>query len=183
MKTTKNWESIAKSYAKKNRALSRQLKRDPLTGVGNRQLLNYLMERRGPKHLKTCALVAVVDLDNFKTINDSLGHAEGDRLLKKAARALKRCCRSIDQVIRQGGDEFAIVMRKIHPEDLALLKAQLKERLREASEGLPYGVGFSYGIAQGLGNELSNLMDAADKAMYRKKKLSKSYRSQMVVAA
>jgi len=171
---TINWEAVAKARAKRIRALYRELRRDPLTGVGNRYLLDKLMERR--TQLKTGYLVAVVDLDNFKTINDTLGHAVGDEVLKAAAKALRRCCRAMDRVIRQGGDEFTIVMRKICPEDTAL-RRELKMRLGRASQGLPHGTEFSYGIAQGQASELSKLIKLADQAMYRKKTRSESMRN------
>ena len=81
---------------------------DPLTGLGNRRLLDrFLRERR--EHQDTLAVI-IMDLDRFKQINDTLGHAIGDRLLQLVAKRIKRTTRPHDTVVRLGGDEFIIVL-------------------------------------------------------------------------
>lgn len=95
---------------------------DPLTGLPNRVLLQdrlqqavALAERNG-----TSLALVFLDLDNFKKINDSLGHAAGDALLKEVALRLKRCVRDADTISRQGGDEFVIILRDLHGGDACL---------------------------------------------------------------
>src|SRR3712207_1778923 len=83
--------------------------RDPLTGLANRTLLlettaRMLARRSGPTS------VLFLDLDNFKDVNDSRGHAVGDQLLTAVSQRIEGCVRSVDQVARLGGDEFAVVV-------------------------------------------------------------------------
>ena len=92
---------------------------DPLTGLPNRLLFNDRFGQAleyGKRH-KTCVALLLLDLDRFKLINDTLGHAAGDQLLQVIARRLRRTMRSEDTVARLGGDEFAIVMHGIDSED------------------------------------------------------------------
>ena len=83
---------------------------DPLTGLGNRSMLQERLNQTVPRLAAAeRAVVFLVDLDNFKTVNDLLGHPTGDRLLQTVARRLEGCVRSGDFVSRLGGDEFAII--------------------------------------------------------------------------
>jgi diguanylate cyclase (GGDEF)-like protein len=79
-----------------------------------------------------------VDLDYFKHINDSLGHAVGDQVLQSAARRLSACVRATDTVCRQGGDEFVILLAEIEqPQDAALVAEKLLVALRRAAAHWP----------------------------------------------
>ena len=95
---------------------------DFLTELPNRMLLNDRLTQAiasAHRHRKSLALL-FVDVDHFKRINDSLGHAIGDQLLKSIARRLVACVRSSDTVSRHGGDEFVILLSEVaHPEDAA----------------------------------------------------------------
>ena len=90
---------------------------DPLTGLANRGLFNdrleHLLRRRGP--VKPAAVI-MIDLDDFKSINDTLGHAAGDELLTEVASRLLRCTRPEDTVARLGGDEFSVLMTSDDPQ-------------------------------------------------------------------
>ena len=84
---------------------------DPLTGLANRVLLRDRIENalaRQRRHGESFALM-LIDLDRFKAVNDTLGHAAGDQLLQPVAQRLRSCVREIDTVARLGGDEFAIL--------------------------------------------------------------------------
>jgi diguanylate cyclase (GGDEF)-like protein/PAS domain S-box-containing protein len=146
---------------------------DALTNLPNRTLFREQLEkeltfvRRGAQ-----LAVLYLDLDHFKSINDTLGHPAGDELLKEAAERLRGCLRESDLIARLGGDEFAIVQTQLqNPKDAELLA----QRLREAITGTPYDLGghqtttdLSIGIAlaPGDGTEIDELIKRADMALY-----------------
>ena len=109
---------------------------DPLTGLPNRRLLMNRLDQVltvGARHYRTNALL-FVDLDNFKTLNDSLGHDQGDILLEQAAKRLTACIRDGDTVARLGGDEFVVMLEDISKDELeAATQAEIVgEKMRSA---------------------------------------------------
>jgi diguanylate cyclase (GGDEF)-like protein len=152
---------------------------DSLTGLPNRALLMDRLEQAIARAQRTETRFAVLflDLDRFKTINDSLGHPAGDRLLVQIANRLLECLRATDTIARLGGDEFAIVVTDLTSEDAAFLVA---ERLQESLRA-PFEIGdhrvftsASVGIATSATSEGSTLsaedyLRDADTAMYRAK--------------
>ena len=110
--------------------------------------------------------VCLIDLDGFKQVNDTLGHATGDVLLQAIARALRGSVRESDTVARLGGDEFVVLTTSPPPPE------QLAERLRDAvaREGRPFGVTASVGVTIGApGDGTHELLRRADRAMYQAK--------------
>jgi diguanylate cyclase len=83
---------------------ARALLVDPLTGLGNRRRLEHELAAQAHR------LVLFVDIDSFKEVNDVHGHGAGDEVLRRAARALRGCCRDEDVVVRYGGDEFVVLV-------------------------------------------------------------------------
>ena len=99
-------------------ALTRSALTDPLTGLGNREAFNRALARelqRARRHDEPLA-VALLDLDGFKAVNDTLGHAGGDQALAEVANALRASVRASDEVFRWGGDEFVVVMPMLAPD-------------------------------------------------------------------
>jgi diguanylate cyclase (GGDEF)-like protein len=142
-------------------------RRDSLTGLGNRRLWDRLLvkEEERCRRQGLQAAVVVIDLDALKQVNDELGHAAGDDLLKLTAAVLSTHTRKPDYVARIGGDEFAIVATDCGPDDLAVLVARLREALAEA------GVHASIGAANRTPESgLPGAWAAADQAMYREKR-------------
>ena len=120
------------------KALEEQLRQlafhDPLTLLANRSLFRNRVEHALALAQRARQQVAVMflDLDNFKNVNDSLGHDAGDRLLQTAAQRLVKCTRSADTVARLGGDEFAILLEGISdPADVERIAATITESFKE----------------------------------------------------
>lgn len=165
---------------------------DSLTGLANKALfqdrLEHALARIG--HTGTHLAVLFVDLDDFKTVNDSLGHGEGDQLLKGVATKLSECLRPLDTAARLGGDEFAVLIEDVWSrEDVTALARRILESLRLA---VPSGSrsatsAGSIGIAfdePGITSE--QLLRNADIAMYKAKESGKNrfevYREEMHAA-
>jgi diguanylate cyclase (GGDEF)-like protein len=146
--------------------LARQAKRDALTGLPNRHALADVAPAGGT--------VIFVDLDDFKAVNDGLGHHAGDELLCEVARRLRACVRATDVPVRLGGDEFAILLPGL---DVAGAERLAERILLELSLPFEVGgaeahVGASIGIA-GAGGSLDEALRHADAAMYAAKKHGK----------
>jgi diguanylate cyclase (GGDEF)-like protein/PAS domain S-box-containing protein len=166
--------------------LTHQAFHDPLTGLANRALFRdrvshalALAQRRG--HPIT---VLFLDLDDFKMVNDSLGHAEGDRLLIAAAERFLSCARSTDTVARLGGDEFAILIEGAEGRE-GLLERLTAAMVHSFSlSGNQVRVTASIGVAAAVGGESADdLLRNADVAMYEAKRHGKgrsaTYESRM----
>jgi diguanylate cyclase (GGDEF)-like protein len=160
--------------------LHHQAYHDPLTSLANRSLYTdkvreAIAARRGE------VAVLFIDLDDFKTINDSLGHAAGDELLVSVASRLRSCLRPEDLVARLGGDEFAVMVED--PDDAEAAAVKVARRIMEAFV-LPVGVGsesvavyVSVGISTNHGDSSSaeELIRDADVAMYKAKTSGKGH--------
>jgi diguanylate cyclase (GGDEF)-like protein len=150
---------------------------DDLTGLYNRRGFTDLGEQHLKLARRTARGVAVVflDLDRFKTINDSLGHHVGDRALQKVADILRATFRRSDIIARLGGDEFAVLALEASGESAEALVDRLRERFREFSESTheSYRLGASIGMARHDGDlrmRLEDLLAEADTGMYREKR-------------
>jgi diguanylate cyclase (GGDEF)-like protein len=137
---------------------------DPLTGVGNRRALDLMLTRAmsGARRTGTELVVVAVDLDGLKRINDSRGHAEGDRTLTSLVDAIGEGLRTSDTVFRTGGDEFAIVLQGIGLNEVEPLMHRISDG------GTPE---FTWGAAAfGVEHQRpSELLDAADTDLYRRR--------------
>jgi diguanylate cyclase (GGDEF)-like protein len=145
-----------------------------LTGCRNRRFFDQIIGREVQRHRRYELPLSLVfvDVDRFKTINDTLGHDTGDRVLQRVAAFLTRNVREADYVFRWGGDEFLVLMSCREPE--AVRKAaELKAGFaRSDAKGLPAGVGLSIGCTEVPedANDIMALVKAADEKMYRDKR-------------
>jgi diguanylate cyclase (GGDEF)-like protein len=148
---------------------------DALTDLPNRVLFREQLDQalrlvqRGEQ-----LAVLYIDIDEFKSVNDSLGHSIGDELLKAVASRLRGCIGDVDLVARLGGDEFAIVQSNIkEPADVMKLVTRVHEAIREPFECLGHQLvtdaSIGIALAPADGNELDQLLKSADLAMYRAK--------------
>jgi diguanylate cyclase (GGDEF)-like protein/PAS domain S-box-containing protein len=153
---------------------------DPLTGLANRALFLDRTTHALARAIRRPQAVAVLylDLDNFKNVNDSLGHAEGDRLLVQAAERLNSCVRAVDTIARLGGDEFAVLVEDADdPRALMHVADRITAGLAQPFmlEGKEMFVGASIGIATARDGETADeLMRNADVAMYLAKTTGKA---------
>lgn len=147
---------------------------DILTGLANRRLFAVRVEealRAG----RRCA-VLFIDLDRFKPVNDTHGHAAGDRVLVEIAQRLRACAREPDHVARLGGDEFALLLELRHADEdpTGLSARRVLKALEEpvAFDSHEVSVGGTIGIAIGpdMGSDADQLIRAADSAMYEAKR-------------
>jgi len=149
---------------------------DSLTGLPNRLMLVDRLEHALRAHIRNKMQMAVlfIDLDGFKGINDSLGHAIGDRLLQVIAERLQSLLRSGDTVARLGGDEFVIVIESCRSREGVVhiarkLLAAIAEPLRVNGHELEVRGSIGIAIAPQDGQDPDEIMNAADQAMYRVK--------------
>ncbi len=154
---------------------------DPLTNLPNRSLFRDRLEQSLNRAHRQESMVALLflDLDRFKTINDSLGHSLGDRLLKEVASRLGGCAREIDTVARLGGDEFTIILEDIeHPDQAVLVAQKVLDVLVEpfTVDGREFHITASIGIALYPldEKEADALIKAADTAMYHAKEAGRN---------
>ncbi len=154
---------------------------DPLTGLNNQRYMKTLFDQALVLATRPHHVVAVfyIDLDNFKPINDTAGHAVGDEVLKTVAARLKSSTRSTDICARVGGDEFVVIATQLDEEAQASEVAKkLLARLTECIpvNGKEYVLGASIGVAlyPQHGRNLAELVQRADKAMYQVKRNGKS---------
>ncbi|MFP5339710.1 MAG: putative bifunctional diguanylate cyclase/phosphodiesterase [Gammaproteobacteria bacterium] len=157
--------------------LERQANHDLLTGLPNRILLNDRIDQGLARaaRLGYYLTLVFIDLDNFKFINDGLGHVAGDELLKSIARRLSGCLRSSDTVARVGGDEFVLVLSDHYRVStvISLLERVLNEIRRPVTlAGREFQIGASLGVAMfpDDGEDAQTLLKHADIAMYAAKK-------------
>jgi diguanylate cyclase (GGDEF)-like protein len=153
---------------------------DPLTGLANRALfldrLKHALDSTG-RHRMPLATV-LLDLNGFKEINDSYGHAVGDDLLCAVARRLTEVVRSVDTVARLGGDEFALVIEDVDEERRGLVVERIRHALDTPFliQGEPRQITGSFGLAFSRGNvdTPSEMLRRADMAMYAAKREGKT---------
>jgi diguanylate cyclase (GGDEF)-like protein len=161
---------------------------DPLTGSLNRHAFCSLTEDspNSPLHTATGSVV-VVDVDNFKAINDTLGHKVGDLAIRTVARTIRSVIRADDLLFRWGGDEFLLLLAGLRPaEALARLEKVNATLARTCLEGPgePPELGISFGVAPFAGTAaLDQAIEEADRVMYQRKQARKVASSSGVRAA
>ncbi len=154
---------------------------DPLTGLPNRRLLQDRLHQAmaGSKRSGHYSALLFIDLDNFKTLNDTQGHDMGDQLLKQVAARLTGCVRECDTVARLGGDEFVVMLEQLsHQEEIAATQSQMIGETILATLAASYQIaGYEHNSSASIGITLfgahqtssDELMKRADIAMYQAK--------------
>jgi diguanylate cyclase (GGDEF)-like protein/PAS domain S-box-containing protein len=159
--------------------LAHQALHDSLTGLANQSLFRDRVDHALTRAARTGESLAVLflDLDNFKTVNDSLGHAAGDLLLVAVTERLQRCLRPSDTAARLGGDEFAVILEDAADEqDVIAVAQRIVSSFKRTFtiDGTEVSASVSIGIARSLpGSSGAQLLRNADLAMYTAKRRGK----------
>ena len=148
---------------------------DPLTGLHNRALLTDRIRSAiaSAERTKATFAITVIDLDRFKVVNDTLGHATGDLLLKEVARRLKKAVRECDTVARLGGDEFVLLLSggtDAATEVATRVQKEMSEPLRHGERLIDIGMSIGIAMYPEHGADDATLLRHADAAMYKAKR-------------
>jgi diguanylate cyclase len=169
-----------KSFQQKFQVASERSVTDPLTQLYNRRFFEEYLEREinrlGRDGDDLCLLV--IDIDDFKSLNDSYGHAAGDEFLKQIARTMNETVRATDLLARFGGEEFVVVSKGTDIRGATILAEKLRISVAEASfivddSMRPRRATVSIGLAQYKGSR-TGLFNSADEALYRAKSSGKN---------
>ena len=173
-------ENKIKELEKKLAHMSELVREDQLTGSLNRRGMDDIYEREAERadRRNSPLCVAMLDLDNFKKLNDTYGHAAGDEALVHLVRIVKQTLRSIDMIARFGGEEFVIIMPETELEEAAQAMTRVQRELTKhffTSDEKRLFITFSAGVALRAPRETQEaLIKRADKAMYAAKKAGKN---------
>jgi diguanylate cyclase (GGDEF)-like protein/PAS domain S-box-containing protein len=160
--------------------LRHQALHDALTGLPNRALFTDRVSQAIVRHEygKLKFAIIFIDLDNFKVVNDSLGHAAGDVLLNVVAQRLQQCVRGGDTVARLGGDEFTILLERLSSEDevqmvLGRIQKFFSSPIKIGDQEVAIGGSLGVAYSSDVSNDAGELLRFADIAMYQAKALGK----------
>lgn len=149
---------------------------DNLTGLGNRHYLESLKVKLNKFHGKISTGILMLDIDNFKKVNDTYGHSFGDEVLRKIAQTIINNIRFVDEAIRYGGEEFLIILFKAHKE----VALKIGEKVRQAVENIrfkkypEFRVTISVGATLCFSNNIEDCIERADLALKEAKKEGKN---------
>ncbi|MES2353498.1 MAG: GGDEF domain-containing protein [Pseudomonadota bacterium] len=146
---------------------------DPLTGLFNRRGLNeaidsWLVNAQWKEHKP---VVMFADLDNFKTVNDTYGHAEGDRALTVVATLLQQAVRSSDLIARYGGDEFVLLLADANPVEADVIAKRIQHKIENwfCGETLPCGISIGFAEVSSNNWNLEKVLQSVDQLLYQSK--------------
>jgi diguanylate cyclase (GGDEF)-like protein len=174
--------ALARTLTRLHRRVAAQAVTDPLTGLWNRRYATETLEREVDRAVRFGHPISliIIDIDDFKQINDREGHLQGDIVLERVADVVRESTRLIDVAARYGGDELAVVLVETDREGGLILGERLADRMRATKvptrEGGSMTVTLSLGVATipDSAEDLDSLLDAADRALLRAKRAGKN---------
>lgn len=165
---------------KNEKAIQHLVMSDPLTDLANRRHFNNELQRAldSKERLQLSVALLMIDLDNFKPVNDRYGHNMGDKVLQKVASRLQKVTRQVDLIARLGGDEFAIIINSVNNHFDAITPAQkvidtLSKPMLIDGETVQIGASIGFAIYPKDALTLQDFINNADKALYKAKDLGK----------
>jgi diguanylate cyclase (GGDEF)-like protein len=173
---------LARTLTRRHDRIAQDALKDPLTGLWNRRHMAETLDREVSRALRFVHEISLIilDVDDFKRINDRLGHLQGDLVLEAIADIVKDATRDIDVAARYGGDELALILVETDNEGATILAERLRERVRDTEvplrDGGTMGVTISVGVATipDSAEDLESLVDGADRALLRAKRSGKN---------
>ncbi len=172
---------VSQQAARQARQLAVQAMYDPLTGLANRSLLHDRLDLEIERSRRTQASfgVALMDLDRFKEVNDTLGHNVGDELLREVGRRLQEAVRAEDTVARLGGDEYVVLIHDLDGNGVAAIAGKLLATLEMPfhwkNQSIDLGASLGISLYPSQSTDASGLLRCADIAMYVAKRSGKGY--------
>lgn len=158
--------------------VNRLARTEPLTGLANPRAFFEIAENElnRARRYKTTFSVAYIDLDNFKGVNDSLGHSTGDALLRSVATCLRTQTRATDLIARLGGDEFVIFLPETNSEQAKAFTLRVQQHLLDLMKQSDWPVTFSIGVITFVTSppSVNDIIREADRLMYDAKKAGKN---------
>ena len=173
----KDQASVSLHNAVLHREIEEQAMTDSLTGLPNRRSLDYHLQeelRRGRRYQYPFS-VLLLDINQFKQVNDRYGHLVGDILLRQIAEFLKQVIRKTDFIARYGGDEFAIILPETDAEMAVKIAARINQVLKDNTFQVNQAIDIYLSASLGLtaypadGDSIQELLESADRDLYRKK--------------
>lgn len=147
---------------------------DQLTGIYNRRHLYHQIETYSVEKTASFAIL-MMDLNNFKRVNDTYGHVVGDEVLRAFGEVLRKACRKMDLPVRYGGDEFILVLPETDVQDVSVIQSRIKDFFKPISEKYAHvGLSISFGVATSEGKSIEEIMQMADDHLYKNKNALKS---------
>jgi diguanylate cyclase (GGDEF)-like protein len=175
--------AISLENADLHETVQRQAITDELTGLSNDRQMKAALDREFERRKRFEAPLALVmlDLDDFKKVNDTYGHPQGNEVLIEVARVLREITRDTDEPARWGGEEFAVILPQTDVAGAALLAERMRDaidrmRVKRLDDGEPLHVTASFGVAAVSQSalDMESLVEAADQALYRAKAAGKN---------
>ncbi|OHE60377.1 MAG: hypothetical protein A2X71_03565 [Thiobacillus sp. GWE1_62_9] len=172
---------VSRRATRQARQLAAQAMYDPLTGLANRALLHDRIEHEIERSSRTGASfgVALMDLDRFKEVNDTLGHNVGDELLREVGQRLKNTVRAEDTVARLGGDEYVLVIPGLDPQEVQRIAEKVLAALDPPfywqNQSIDLGASLGISLFPSQCTDASGLIRCADIAMYVAKRTGKGF--------
>ena len=157
---------------KRELALKDLASRDPLTGLLNRRSGEHLLKQYDDekRQSKKSLCLIMIDIDNFKKINDTFGHAVGDQILISSSQLLKNKARNTDSFIRWGGEEFLIIVQDSRLKDALEFAERIRKSIEQHTDQVVGCITASFGVAESsLDEGTASLLNRADKALYKAK--------------
>ena len=175
---TKNYTELFHQKEKLLKELQKEAMHDSLTGLYNRNALFSFLERESEKIKREGGklLVAFLDLDNFKSINDTYGHKKGDEVLKEVGNLLKNSFRKYDVVARFGGDEFILAVtlsQYVDKEEIEKILRRIEKKIEKIFKDFNLSISYGTAVMPEDAEDIQNLIKLADKRMYKMKQKKK----------
>lgn len=161
----------------KNRSLQTLATTDRLTGINNRLKLDSILDKEvtRSRRYKNMFGISIMDIDNFKNVNDTYGHQVGDNILQEVAKVLKQCIRDTDYVGRWGGEEFLLICLEVDENALHVLIEKIKNRIKNHDFLHVEQITASFGVTSYKKDDgVESILKRADDALYKAKEKGKN---------